>query len=302
MQQFTPSVFGDGPTPVKTGVGLKPCHYQIILDTLPDVGWFEVHTENYMGSGGPPHRYLDAIRQHYPLSFHGVSLSLGSAQPLNRPLLDRTRALIDRYQPSLVSEHLSWSVVGETYFNDLLPLPYTEESLKLTIDHVAETQDVLGRRILIENPSTYLQFSASDLTESEFLSEIVTHTGCGLLVDINNLYVNAGNHGIDPVKWMTEIPVTAVGELHLGGHHVNRHDHRKILIDDHGSAVADPVWELYQTALDLLGMSPTLVEWDTGVPAFHVLHEEAKRADAVAAGWMSQGKICQLAGPVPANA
>lgn len=277
--QHIPPVFDNSPIPAIAGIGLKPDHYDDILNTRPAPLWFEIHAENYMSDGGPHHKYLETIRADYPLSVHGVSLSIGSAQPLNRRLLERTRTLMDRYQPALVSEHLSWSVAGETYFNDLLPLPYTEETLRLAIAHIDETQDVLGHQILIENPSTYLQFVDSPIPEHELLSEIVARTGCGLLVDVNNLYVNARNHGVDTAAWLAGIPAAAVGEIHLAGHNVNTYGDQEILIDDHGSEVCDPVWELYQRALDLFGPKPSLIEWDTRIPTFDVLMTEAGRAN-----------------------
>ncbi len=279
MTPNPPPVFGIGPVPAIAGVGLKPDHYQDILDTQPTPLWFEVHTENYMSAGGPPHRYLEAIRTDYPLSFHGVSLSIGSAQPLNHQILERTRTLINRYQPALVSEHLSWSVAGEAYFNDLLPLPYTDETLRLVVAHIDETQDALNHQILIENPSSYLCFADSAIPEQEFLAEIAARTGCGLLVDVNNLYVNARNHGIDTHEWLLGIPAVSVAEIHLAGHHVNRFEDQEILIDDHGSAVEDPVWSLFEAALERFGPIPSLIEWDTRIPAFDVLWAEAQRAN-----------------------
>ncbi len=272
--------FGDSPVPASAGVGLKPTHYGDILDGATDIAWFEAHPENYMCDGGPALRYLEAIRTDHPLSLHGVSLSLGSADGVNRDWLAGMRTLIDRYEPALVSEHLSWSTVDGVYFNDLLPLPYTEESLALVATHIDEVQETLGRRFLIENPSTYLTFRHSTIDEAEFLSALVARTGCGLLVDVNNLYVNARNHGIDPVAWLREVPADAVGEFHLAGHAVNRFEDGEILIDDHGSAVTDNVWALYESALRIIGNRPTLIEWDTDIPPLGILQGEARKAKA----------------------
>ncbi|MBL4603034.1 MAG: DUF692 domain-containing protein [Emcibacteraceae bacterium] len=280
MKQHVPPFVSDfTPIPAIAGVGLKPEHYNEILELKPKPLWFEVHTENYMSDGGPHLRFLERIRSDYPLSFHGVSLSIGSDQPLNYDILNRTKKLIDRYQPALVSEHLSWSVVGNTYFNDLLPLPYTEETLNLVINHVNETQDFLNCQILIENPSTYLQFVDSVIPEYQFLTEVASRTGCGLLIDVNNLYVNARNHHIDANEWLSNIPPQAVQEIHLAGHHINIIDDQEILIDDHGSKVADEVWKIYERALQLFGPMPSLIEWDTEVPAFNILKSEADIAN-----------------------
>jgi len=271
--------FSGSPIPTRAGIGLKPAHYADILNGTDNPAWFEVHPENYMCDGGPALRYLDAVRADHPLSLHGVSLSLGSATGVNRDWLAGMRRLIARYEPALVSEHLSWSAVDGVYLNDLLPLPYTEECLRVMAAHILLVQDVLGRRLLIENPSTYLTYRHSVIPEAEFLAALVWRTGCGLLVDVNNLYVNARNHGIDPVAWLRAIPPAAVGEFHLAGHAVNRHGDRDILIDDHGSPVVDAVWALYETALRVIGPRPTLIERDTNIPPFAALLREARMAD-----------------------
>ena len=281
MNQITPPFVLDfNPIPAIAGVGFKPEHFDDIITQNSQPLWFEIHTENYMSDGGPNHRYLEAIREDHDLSFHGVSLSIGSAQPLNQDILARTKKLINRYQPSLVSEHLSWSVVGETYFNDLLPLPYTQETLALVIDHVDQTQAVLNRQISIENPSTYLEFIDSHIPEYEFLTEVASRTGCGLLVDINNLYVNYRNHRHDPKEWLKQIPAHYVQEIHLAGHHVNIIDDQEILIDDHGSTICPQVWDLYEFALRQYGPKPSLIEWDTNIPTFNILREEADKANS----------------------
>ncbi len=274
----------DGSLPPRAGVGLKPEHYREILDTSPDIGWFEIHAENYMGEGGPPHHYLGAIRDRYPVSLHGVGLSIGGAGALDREHLCRLKALIERYQPALFSEHLAWSSHDSVYLNDLLPLPYTEETLTRVCEHIDEVQDRLGRRMLLENPSTYVAFSDVAMSEVEFLREVVRRTGCGLLLDVNNLFVQSVNHGFDAAAFIDDFPVEHVGEIHLGGHAADSDDDGSmLLIDDHGREVADPVWALYAHALSRAGAKPTLIEWDNDVPAWHALFAEAKRADAAIA-------------------
>jgi uncharacterized protein len=273
---------------VDTGIGLRPPHVAEILATRPPIAWLEIHAENYMG-GGSILRDLEAIRCDYPLAVHGVGLSLGSAEGLDPRHLGRLRALVDRIQPRVVSEHLSWSIVGEAYLNHLLPLPYTAESLALMGRHVDEVQAVLGRRILVENPSSYLRFRHSTIPESEFLAELACRTGCGLLVDVNNVYVTAQNFGLDAGEYLVALPARAVGEIHLAGHRVNDADGCPILIDDHGSRVTDAVWRLYVRALERFGPAPTLIEWDTNLPPLAVLLEEAAVADSVACGVAQRG-------------
>ena len=272
---------GNSPIPVRAGIGLKAPHYAEILESPQDVGWFEVHTENFMGAGGPPHRYLEAIGQHYPLSFHGVGLSLGTAGALDRAHLEKIRSLVERYRPGLVSEHLSWSISGGVYLNDLLPLPYTPETLDVVCDHIDEVQDFLGRRVLVENPSTYLRYRQSVIPEAEFLGAVAVRTGCGILLDVNNVFVSARNHGFDPLTFMRTLAHAPIGEIHLAGHHVNTVDGREIRIDDHGSPVAAEVWRLFEAAIELFGPHPTLIEWDTRVPPLTTLVAEAAKADRV---------------------
>jgi uncharacterized protein (UPF0276 family) len=250
-----------------------------VLATHPAVPWLEVHPENYLG-GGPAVRALQEIRRDYPVSFHAVGLSVGSADGVDRRHLGRIRSLVDRIEPALVSEHLAWSQVEGAYLNHLLPLPYTEESLAAVCRNVDEVQTVLGRRILVENPSGYLRFAASTIPEAEFLAALARQTGCGLLCDVNNVYVTARNLRLDPVAYLAALPPAAVGEIHLAGHSVNDADGRTLLIDDHGSPVAPEVWALYEHALRQFGAVPTLVEWDTDVPPLEVLLAEAGRADA----------------------
>jgi uncharacterized protein len=272
------------PLPPRAGVGLKPEHYRAILETAPDIGWFEIHAENYMGEGGPPHHYLTAIRERYPVSLHGVGLSIGGSAPLDREHLTRLKALMARYQPSLFSEHLAWSSHDNIYLNDLLPLPYTEETLARVCEHVDEVQATLGRRLLLENPSTYVAFAEAAMSEVEFLREAVRRTGCALLLDVNNVFVQSVNHGFDASAFIDDFPVEHVGEIHLGGHAADSDDDGSaLLIDDHGRQVADPVWALYAQVLARSGPKPTLIEWDNDVPPWEVLFGEAKRADRVTA-------------------
>ncbi len=275
-----------GPLPPRAGIGLKAEHYDEILETRPDIGFFEVHTENYMGAGGAPRRYLSEIARHYPLSMHGVGLSLGSADGLDAKHLARKAELVNTHDPVLVSEHLSWSIAGGAYLNDLLPLPYTEDSLAVIAAHVAQAQDHLGRRLLIENPSTYLRFRDSTLPETEFLNRLCEATGCGLLLDVNNVYVSAWNHDFDPDDYLFALRHAPVGEFHLAGHHHALFDDhpRGLRIDDHGSPVRPEVWDLFVRAVDLFGPRPTLIEWDSDVPGLDVWLAEAARADALLAG------------------
>ncbi len=280
----TSASIGSSPIPPRAGAGLKPEHYRDILETAPEIGWFEIHAENYMGAGGPSHAYLTAVRELYPLSLHGVGLSIGGAGPLDKDHLGRLKALADRYQPALFSEHLAWSSHDTVYLNDLLPLPYTAETLQRVCAHIEEVQDTLQRQMLLENPSTYVAFAESSMSEVEFLREIVRRTGCGLLLDVNNVFVQATNHGFDTRAYLDSFPAEHVGEIHLGGHAEDADDDgAPLLIDDHGRAVADPVWMLYAQALARTGPKPTLIEWDNEVPAWRELFAEAKRADAVIA-------------------
>jgi uncharacterized protein (UPF0276 family) len=265
---------------VDTGIGLRAPHVAALLATRPAVAWLEIHAENYMG-GGSTLRDLEAIRRDYPLSIHGVGLSLGSADGLDPRHLNRLRALVDQVQPRLVSEHLSWSIAGGTYLNHLLPLPYTPESLALVARHVDRVQALLGLRILVENPSSYLRFRHSTIPEAEFLGELVRRTGCGLLCDVNNIYVTARNLGLDANEYLAALPAESIAEIHLAGHSVNDADGRPILIDDHGSRVSSAVWALYARAVERFGPTPTLIEWDTDLPPLEVLLEEAAAADRI---------------------
>lgn len=271
--------------PPRAGIGLKAEHYRSILQQKPMLGFFEIHAENYMGSGGPPHRYLTAIRQDYPLSLHGVGLSIGGHRPLDRAHLQRLKALADRYQPGLFSEHLAWSTHETGYLNDLLPLPYTSETLARVCLHIDETQDALGRQMLLENPSSYLSFEDSTHSEVDFIAEIVRRTGCGLLLDVNNVLVSASNLGADPASYLDSYPLAHVREIHLAGHDVVAEDTGgTVLIDSHGSEVADRVWDLYASVIARTGPLPTLIERDNNVPALDDIIAEARRADRALTG------------------
>lgn len=261
------------------GIGLRLPHVAAIAATRPHLGFLEVHAENYMAETSALDRLLE-LRRDYPVSVHGVALSLGSAEEPDRIHLGRLRALVERVEPTLVSEHLAWSAVGGAYLNDLLPLPYTEESLEMFCRNVGEAQETLGRRLLIENPSSYLRFRHSTIPETEFLTETVRRTGCGMLCDVNNIYVSARNFRFDPIAYLDALPAAAVGEIHLAGHHAA--EDVDVLIDDHGSPVAQPVWELHAQALQHFGAVPTLIEWDTSIPALEILLDEARHAQELA--------------------
>jgi len=264
--------------PALAGVGLKPQHFQSILAQNSHVSWFEIHAENYMSAGGPFHHYLQLIRDKYPLSIHGVGLSLGSFDgPCQRQLND-FKVLIDRYEPGLISEHLSWSRHGHNNLNDLLPMPYTDESLSTFVTNISSAQDFLKRQILIENPSSYFELNYNKYSEDEFLVAVAKQSGCQILLDINNVYVSAKNHGFDAKSYIDNIPSSLIGEIHLAGHSVQSLLSGEIRIDDHGSMVCDEVWALYQYTLDKVGTKPTLIEWDTNVPDWQVLSSQARIA------------------------
>ena len=266
------------PIPAKAGIGLRFPHHQAVLDTRPDVAWMEVHTENYMG-GGTPLRYLDAIRRDTPISLHGVGLSLGSAEGIDPAHLERIRKVAERIEPGLMSEHIAWNVVGGTYLADLLPLPMTEEALEVVCRHVDQTQSYLRRRILVENPSTYIAFGNSIIPEWEFMAAVAARTGCGILCDVNNICVSAHNHGWDASAYIAALPPDAVGEIHLAGHSIKTlADGSTLRIDDHGSRVSEEVWALYGEAIARFGAVPTLIEWDNDVPPLDVLLHEADHA------------------------
>ncbi|HEX9208629.1 MAG TPA: DUF692 domain-containing protein [Steroidobacteraceae bacterium] len=276
-----PTRFVSGPIPARAGIGLRSAHHGAILRDRPAVAWLEAHTENYFHDGGPAVRALERARESYPLSLHGVGLGLGSADPIDREHLRRVRDAVRRFEPALVSEHACWAHVDGRHFNDLLPLPYTDEAVEHLAARVREVQDCLGRQLLIENLSAYVAFADSQLREGEFLAAVVERAGCGLLLDVNNAYVNAVNLGLDVTRFLTDLPVAAVQEIHVAGHSRRAVDGHELLIDDHGSAVPDAVWALYAQALRRFGPVPTLVEWDNAVPALDVLVAEAHKADAI---------------------
>jgi uncharacterized protein (UPF0276 family) len=270
--------------PARAGLCFKPQHWASIDRETPDVGFFEVHAENYMGDGGPPHRMLAALRERWPLSLHGVGLSIGGEGRLDRDHLARLRALIERYEPASFSEHLAWSSHEGVYFNDLLPLPYTAATLARVCDHIDAAQDSLGRRLLLENPSAYVAFPEATMAETDFLREIVRRTGCGLLLDVNNVHVSATNRGFDALAYIDAFPLSAVGEIHLAGHAVEvGADGARLLIDAHDRAVDAAVWALYRAVIARAGPVPTLVEWDAGIPEFDVLLAEAATVERVLA-------------------
>lgn len=270
--------------PARAGAGLKADHYEDILQQNPDIGWFEIHAENYMGGGGPPHRALGQIRDRYPVSCHGVGLSIGSAGELSSEHLKRLKLVCERYAPGLFSEHLAWSTHDTSFLNDLLPVPYNEETLQQVSTHISQVQDHLGRQMLLENPSTYIAFAGSEMSEIEFLREIVSRTGCGLLLDVNNVHVSATNQHYSAEAYLEDFPVEAVGEIHLGGHAEDEDDAGEpLLIDAHDREVADPVWALYEQLINRIGPRPTLIEWDNDVPEWSVLYEDVKRADMLLA-------------------
>ena len=270
------------PIPARAGVGLKAQHYQHILTKTPDVGFFEVHAENYMGAGGPPHRYLASIRDLYSLSLHGVGLSIGGTQPLDKDHLKRLAELIRRYRPGLFSEHLAWSTHETGFLNDLLPAPYTAETLARISNHIDQVQTALGRQMLLENPSTYVWFEESTWVETEFIEEIARRTGCGLLLDVNNVHVACTNQLWDPHKYLDDFPLAHVREIHLAGHTRETDDKgRPLLIDTHDKLVDEAVWNLFRRVIERTGPIPTLIEWDSNVPAWPDLAAEAVLADAL---------------------
>jgi uncharacterized protein (UPF0276 family) len=265
--------------PARAGIGLRACHHRQILERSPGIAWLEVHSENYFADGGAHIEALTAIRARYALSLHGVGLSLGSTDPLDATHLSNLKRAIARFEPQLVSEHLSFSSVEGRFTNDLLPLPYTEEALRHVSERIRAVQSELGREILIENVSSYIAYRDSALREWEFLAGVAAESQCAILLDINNIYVSAHNHGFDPHTYLEAIPVHAVREMHLAGHERLESEGAALLIDTHGAHVAEPVWALYAEALERFGPVPTLIEWDTDIPALEVLEAEAARAD-----------------------
>jgi len=264
------------------GTSFKHEHLAAILADGESRGFFEVHAENYMGAGGPPHRALETIRRDHPLSLHGVCMSIGGPQPLDQAHLVRFRNLVERYQPALVSEHLAWSTHETTCFNDLLPLPYTKATLTQVCDHIDQVQNAIRRPLLLENPSTYVTFDESTMSETDFIRSAARRTGCGLLLDINNVFVSATNHGFSPLQYLSDFPLASVGEIHLAGHVEQADDESELLlIDSHDRPVANAVWQLFATVVDRCGAVPTLVEWDSKIPDWTILKAEAAAAQAI---------------------
>jgi hypothetical protein len=270
------------PARVAAGAGFKPAHLAEILEEPGMTGFFEIHAENYMGDGGMPHAQLERLRSDFPLFIHGVAMSIGGEAPLDKAHLARLRALVRRHEPQVVSEHLAWSTHEGTFFNDLLPLPYTHAVLDRVVDHVDEVQEALGRRILLENPSTYVTFAQSEMSETEFLRAVHRRTGCGLLLDLNNVFISAANHGYSAERYLAEFPLAAVGEVHLAGHAAETDDDgRPLLIDTHDRRVSREVWRLFEDVVAEHGPIPTLIEWDNDVPSWPVLRAECEAAHAV---------------------
>ncbi|WP_277593015.1 DUF692 domain-containing protein [Pseudomonas chlororaphis] len=266
--------------PQRAGLGLKTEHFRQVLREQPDIGFFEVHAENYMVAGGPFHHYLGLIREQYPLSLHGVGLSIGAEGPLDQQHLKRLAVLIERYQPQSFSEHLAWSSHGPVFLNDLLPLAYDRPTLDRVCEHIDQVQNTLRRPMLLENPATYLEFRQSSMDEAEFIREVIGRTGCGLLLDVNNVYVSCINHRRDPLAYIDALPLHAVGEVHLAGFAEDTDSlGDRLLIDDHGAPIDNAVWALYLRLLERIGPTATLIERDNQVPAFSVLHAEVRQAD-----------------------
>jgi len=266
----------------RAGIGLRAPHLDAWVEMWPAAAFLEIHAENYLGES-PSLTSLERLRRDYAFSVHGVGLSLGSADGIDASHLERVRRLVQRLRPELVSEHLAWSVTGGVYFNDLLPLPCTEEALAVVCRNVERMQEALGRQVLIENPSAYLAFRHSTMSEPEFLAELVRRTGCGLLFDVNNVFVSAQNMRLDPQAWLAGVPAEAVAQYHLAGHARNDSDGAEILIDDHGSRVRDEVWDLFRATVSRFGPRPTLMEWDNDIPELAVLLDEARLADRILA-------------------
>lgn len=270
------------PTPINSvGVGLRHPHHKYILKNKPKVSWLEIHSENFFSQGGPALNFIKQIRQNYPLSLHCVGLSLGSVEKVSKKHLKHLKDLIAITEPFLVSDHISWSNIDGRVLNDLLPIPYTKESLKILCNNVSETQDFLKREILIENPSTYLSFKNSEISEDDFINQTSKITGCKVLLDVNNIYVSSQNNGFSANKYLENIKPEIVGEMHLAGHSVRKFGKERILVDTHNNFVCDEVWNLYKIATKRFRNAPTLIEWDQDIPAFSVLMGEAKKAEKI---------------------
>jgi uncharacterized protein len=278
------------------GTSFKHEHLSAIVAEGAQREFFEVHAENYMGAGGPPHRALEAIRRDHPISLHGVCMSIGGERPLDRAHLARFQHLVERYEPALVSEHLAWSTHETAYFNDLLPLPYTEATLLRVCDHIDQVQEAIRRPMLLENPSTYVAFRESTMSETDFIRSVARRTGCGLLLDVNNVFVSATNHGFSALDYLSDFPLAGVGEIHLAGHAEQSDDEGDLLlIDSHDGPVADAVWKLYEILISQCGPVPTLVEWDSNLPDWPILKAEAAAAQKILDHCHSIGEGCHAA-------
>ena len=285
-----------GGLPARAGVSLKPSHFRDVLEARPEVGFFEVHAENYMVDGGPFHHFLGRIREDYPLSLHGVGLSIGAQGALDEAHLTRLATLIKRYEPASFSEHLAWSSHGDVFLNDLLPLPYDQVTLQRVCEHIDQVQLRLGRRMLLENPATYVEFTASTMSETQFLAEVLQRSGCGLLLDVNNVHVSCVNHGRDAHAYIDALPLDAVGEIHLAGFTPDRDSAgAPLLIDSHGSPVDEAVWALYERVLERIGPMATLLERDNDVPALSTLLAEAQRAQDLLGDALSARRLGRVA-------
>lgn len=270
--------------PARAGVGYKPKHLDAILARPDAIGWLEIHAENYMGDGGPQLAQLRYLRERFPISCHGVGLSIGSEGPLDKEHLARLKKLVDWLNPALFSEHLAWSTHDIGFLNDLLPAPYTQETANTVVEHIDQVQEAIGRQMLLENPSVYVMFEQSTMSEIEFLNEVVTRTGCGLLLDVNNIFVSNTNQQTSADEYLANFPVEHIGEVHLGGHDAQTDDFGDpLLIDSHNAPVVDPVWDLYETLIERTGPLPTLIEWDNDIPEWPVLANEARLANTILA-------------------
>ena len=278
----------------RAGVGFKPNYFEELMTKNHTIGWFEIHAENYMLDGGPVRRQLEHLLQSYPVSCHGVGLSIGSSEPLDTAHLKRLKMLIDWLEPAIFSEHLAWSSHAGAFFNDLLPLPYTQKTLQQVVSHIDEVQELLNVKMLLENPSTYIDFTSHEMSEVEFITSVIKQTGCGLLLDVNNVYVSCINQNYSATDYLAGLPMEAVGEIHLAGHYVDKNDREDlILIDSHNAPISQAVWELYEDIISHHGALPTLVEWDGDLPAFDILAHEAELARHI----LSPHKIGDTYGP-----
>ncbi len=278
------SPFALGSLPARAGIGLRPQHMIQVIETRPELPWVEVHSENFLCAGGPRHAQLAEVARHYPVSCHGVGLSLGGARGISQPHLERLKALFDWVKPAMISEHLAWCGEHDTYLNDLFPVPYTAASLEAFRRNIDQVQQTLGRRILVENPSSYILFRDSTFSEWDFLAELAERADCGLLLDVNNIFVSAHNHGFDAAAYVAHLPIDRIGEIHVAGHTLQQVGQRTLRIDDHGGPPIRPVWELLRAALDHIGPRPVLLEWDNAVPELAVLQAEATKAQALLDG------------------